>query len=298
MSEKPKPFGSVLTAMVTPFRDDLTVDFDKAAELAADLVALGNDGLVINGTTGESATTTPEEKIQLLKTVRSAVGDNIRIIAGVGTNDTYKTIENAIAAERVGVDGLLVVCPYYNKPPQEGLYQHFISVANATGLGIMLYDIPGRSGVAISSETLLRLAEHPRILANKDAKGDLYQSSVVMSQSDLVYYSGEDALNLPLLSIGAVGFVSVTGHLVADRLREMLRAFESGNHEHARTINDSLVPVTTGVMTKLGGAIMVKAALDLLGRSGGGAVRLPYVVADQMQREELREYLRLGGFDL
>ncbi|MEN9923221.1 MAG: 4-hydroxy-tetrahydrodipicolinate synthase, partial [Actinomycetota bacterium] len=298
MSEKPKPFGSVLTAMVTPFRDDLTVDFDKAAELAADLVALGNDGLVINGTTGESATTTPEEKIQLLKTVRSAVGGNIRIIAGVGTNDTYKTIENAIAAERVGVDGLLVVCPYYNKPPQEGLYQHFISVANATGLGIMLYDIPGRSGVAISSETLLRLAEHPRILANKDAKGDLYQSSVVMSQSDLVYYSGEDALNLPLLSIGAVGLVSVTGHLVADRLREMLRAFESGNHEYARTINDSLVPVTTGVMTKLGGAIMVKAALDLLGRSGGGAVRLPYVVADQTQREELREYLRLGGFDL
>lgn len=298
MSTKNKPFGSVLTAMVTPFRDDLSVDFDAAAELAQDLVALGNDGLVINGTTGESATTSKEEKIELLKTVRRAVGDNVRIIAGVGTNDTYKTIENARHAEAAGVDGLLVVCPYYNKPPQEGLYQHFVAVANATGLDVMLYDIPGRSGVAISSETLLRLSEHPRIVANKDAKGDLYQSSIVLSQSDLVYYSGEDALNLPLLSIGAVGFVSVTGHLIADRLKEMLIAYESGNVARASEINDSLVPITTGVMTKLGGAIMVKAALDLLGRKGGGAVRLPYVVANDEYRVELRENLRQGGLSL
>lgn len=298
MSTKNKPFGSVLTAMVTPFRDDLSVDFDAAAELAVDLVALGNDGLVINGTTGESATTSIEEKIELLKTVRRAVGDNVRIIAGVGTNDTYKTIENARLAESAGVDGLLVVCPYYNKPPQEGLYQHFVAVANATGLDVMLYDIPGRSGVAISSETLLRLSEHPRIVANKDAKGDLYQSSIVMSQSDMVYYSGEDALNLPLLSIGAVGFVSVTGHLIADRLKSMLSAFESGDVVRAAEINQSLVPITTGVMTKLGGAIMVKAALDLLGRKGGGAVRLPYVIADDSHRAELREYLRQGGLSL
>jgi len=298
MSTKNKPFGSVLTAMVTPFRDDLSVDFDAAAELALDLVALGNDGLVINGTTGESATTSIEEKIELLKTVRRAVGDNVRIIAGVGTNDTYKTIENTRLAESAGVDGLLVVCPYYNKPPQEGLYQHFVAVANATGLDVMLYDIPGRSGVAISSETLLRLSEHPRIVANKDAKGDLYQSSIVMSQSDMVYYSGEDALNLPLLSIGAVGFVSVTGHLIADRLKAMLSAFESGDVVRAAEINHSLVPITTGVMTKLGGAIMVKAALDLLGRKGGGAVRLPYVIADDSHRAELREYLRQGGLSL
>ena len=298
MQSASKPFGSVLTAMVTPFRDDLSVDFDAAAELAQDLVALGNDGLIINGTTGESATTSNDEKIELLKTVRRAVGDNIQIVAGVGTNDTYKTIENARLAQSAGVDGLLVVCPYYNKPPQEGLYQHFMAVANATGLDVMLYDIPGRSGVAISSETLIRLAEHPRIVANKDAKGDLYQSSVVLSQSNLVYYSGEDALNLPLLSIGAVGFVSVTGHLIADRLKAMLNAFEAGDVIRAQEINQSLVPVTTGVMTKLGGAIMVKAALDLLGRKGGGQVRLPYVVADEKHRNELREYLRLGGFSL
>lgn len=284
--------------MVTPFRDDLSVDLDAAAELAHDLVALGNDGLVINGTTGESATTSNEEKIELLKTVRRAVGDNVRIIAGVGTNDTYKTIENARLAEAAGVDGLLVVCPYYNKPPQEGLYQHFVAVANSTGLDVMLYDIPGRSGVAIGSETLVRLSEHPRIVANKDAKGDLYQSSLVMSQSDMVYYSGEDALNLPLLSIGAVGFVSVTGHLIADRLKAMLSAFESGDVQMATQINNSLVPITTGVMTKLGGAIMVKAALDLLGRKGGGAVRLPYVIANDSHRAELREYLRQGGLSL
>lgn len=284
--------------MVTPFRDDLSVDLDAAAELAHDLVALGNDGLVINGTTGESATTSNEEKIELLKTVRRAVGDNVRIIAGVGTNDTYKTIENARLAEAAGVDGLLVVCPYYNKPPQEGLYQHFVAVANSTGLDVMLYDIPGRSGVAIGSETLVRLSEHPRIVANKDAKGDLYQSSLVMSQSDMVYYSGEDALNLPLLSIGAVGFVSVTGHLIADRLKAMLSAFESGDVQMATEINNSLVPITTGVMTKLGGAIMVKAALDLLGRKGGGAVRLPYVIANDSHRAELREYLRQGGLSL
>ncbi|MGA0857339.1 MAG: 4-hydroxy-tetrahydrodipicolinate synthase [Candidatus Nanopelagicales bacterium] len=298
MSTHNKPFGSVLTAMVTPFRDDLSVDLDAAAELAHDLVALGNDGLVINGTTGESATTSNEEKIELLKTVRRAVGDNVRIIAGVGTNDTYKTIENARLAEAAGVDGLLVVCPYYNKPPQEGLYQHFVAVANSTGLDVMLYDIPGRSGVAIGSETLVRLSEHPRIVANKDAKGDLYQSSLVMSQSDMVYYSGEDALNLPLLSIGAVGFVSVTGHLIADRLKAMLSAFESGDVQMATQINNSLVPITTGVMTKLGGAIMVKAALDLLGRKGGGAVRLPYVIANDSHRAELREYLRQGGLSL
>jgi len=298
MSHQKKPFGSVLTAMVTPFCSDLTVDFDAAAELAQDLVALGNDGLVINGTTGESATTTPEEKIELLKVVRRAVGDNIRVIAGVGTNDTYKTIENARAAEKAGADGLLVVCPYYNKPPQEGLYQHFIAVANATGLDVMMYDIPGRSGVAISTETLIRLSQHPRIVDNKDAKGDLYQSSVVISQSDLAYYSGDDALNLPLLSIGAIGFVSVTGHLIADRLKAMLSAYESGDTSQATEINATLIPVTTGVMTKLGGAIMVKAALDILGRTGGGAVRLPYIVADDDHRSELRESLRQGGFRL
>ena len=284
--------------MVTPFTAQGALDVDAAARLAADLVELGNDGLVISGTTGESPTTSDAEKEALLRAVLEAVGDRATVVAGVGTNDTEHTIELARAAEAAGAHALLVVTPYYNKPPQEGLHAHFTAVADATGLPVMLYDIPGRSGVPIATETLLRLAEHPRIVANKDAKGDLFAAQQVLRGSDLVYYSGDDALNLPLLAVGAAGFVSVTGHLVADRLRAMLEAYLSGEVEKAREINDGLVPVTTGVMTRTQGAIMVKAALDLLGRTGGGPLRLPLVAATDAQRERLREDLREGGFDL
>ncbi|MGN6333943.1 MAG: 4-hydroxy-tetrahydrodipicolinate synthase [Motilibacteraceae bacterium] len=292
------PFGRVLTAMVTPFTPDGALDVDGAARLASDLVDLGNDGLVISGTTGESPTTSDAEKEALLRAVLEAVGGRATVVAGVGTNDTEHTIELARAAEAAGAHALLVVTPYYNKPPQEGLRAHFTAVADATGLPVMLYDIPGRSGVPIATETLLRLAEHPRIVANKDAKGDLFAAQQVLHGSDLVYYSGDDALNLPLLAVGAAGFVSVTGHLVADRLRAMVEAYLSGEVEKAREINDGLVPVTTGVMTRTQGAIMVKAALDLLGRAGGGSLRLPLVAATDAQREQLRTDLREGGFDL
>ncbi|MGN6244185.1 MAG: 4-hydroxy-tetrahydrodipicolinate synthase [Motilibacteraceae bacterium] len=292
------PFGRVLTAMVTPFTADGALDVDAAARLATDLVDLGNDGLVISGTTGESPTTSDAEKEALLRAVLEAVGERATVVAGVGTNDTEHTIELARAAEAAGAHALLVVTPYYNKPPQDGLRAHFTAVADATALPVMLYDIPGRSGVPIATETLLRLAEHPRIVANKDAKGDLFAAQQVLHGSDLVYYSGDDALNLPLLAVGAVGFVSVTGHLVADRLRAMVEAYLSGEVGKAREINDGLVPVTTGVMTRTQGAIMVKAALDLLGRAGGGALRLPLVAATEAQREQLRTDLREGGFDL
>ena len=292
------PFGRVLTAMVTPFTADGDLDLDAAAVLAGDLVALGNDGIVVNGTTGESPTTTDAEKAELLRVVRDAVGEQAFVLAGVGTNDTAHTLELAREAEKIGVDGLLVVTPYYNKPPQSGLLAHFTAVADATGLPVLLYDIPGRSGVAIATETLLRLAEHPRIVANKDAKGDLFAAQQVMHASDLVYYSGDDALNLPLLAVGATGFVRATGHAVADRLRAMLEAYDRGDVAAAREINDGLVPVTTGIMTRTQGAIMVKASLDLLGRAGGGALRLPLVAADDAQRDVLRDDLRAGGFAL
>lgn len=292
------PFGRVLTAMVTPFTADGALDLDAAARLAGDLVDLGNDGLVVSGTTGESPTTSDAEKEALLRAVLEAVGDRATVVAGVGTNDTEHTVELARSAEAAGAHALLVVTPYYNKPPQEGLRAHFTAVADATGLPVMLYDIPGRSGVPIATETLLRLAEHPRIVANKDAKGDLFAAQQVLHGSDLVYYSGDDALNLPLLAVGATGFVSVTGHLVADRLRAMVEAYLSGEVEKAREINDGLVPVTTGVMTRTQGAIMVKAALDLLGRAGGGSLRLPLVSATDAQRDQLRTDLREGGFDL
>ena len=292
-------FGTVLTAMVTPFNSDGTkLDLDAAAQLANDLVNLGNNGLVVNGTTGESPTTDEHEKLELLKVVINAVGDRARVVAGAGSNDTAHSILLAKDAEKAGAHGLLVVTPYYNKPPQAGIYAHMIAVADATDLPVMVYDIPGRAGVPIQNETMLKLAEHPRILANKDAKGDTWAASQIMAQSDLAYYSGDDPLNLALLALGAVGVVSVTGHIVADRHKQMVEAIENNDVHTARKINESLVPITEGIMTRAGGAIMVKAALDQLGRAGGGSLRLPLVSATPEQRKVLKEDLIKGGFSL
>jgi 4-hydroxy-tetrahydrodipicolinate synthase len=298
MSKQPdpdRPFGRVLTAMVTPFTADGDLDERAAAQLAQDLVDLGNDGLVVNGTTGESATTSDVEKERLLRVVLGAVGDRAYVVAGVGTNDTRHSIELTQAAEKAGAHGLLVVTPYYNKPPQESLVAHFSTIADATRLPVMLYDIPARTGVALSTETLLRLAEHPQIVANKDAKGDLFASQQVLAGSDLVYYSGDDALNLPLLAVGAVGVVSVIGHIVADRLAAMVAAHEAGKVQLAQDLNDELVPVVVGLMTRTQGVIAVKAALQLLGRSGGGALRLPLLPLDEKGRAVLHASLIDGG---
>lgn len=292
-------FGTVLTAMVTPFTPNgQKIDFDKAAELASDLVDLGNNGLVINGTTGESPTTDEHEKLELLKVVIAAVGHRAKIVAGAGSNDTAHSILLARDAEKAGAHGLLVVTPYYNKPPQPGIYAHMVAVADSTDLPVMVYDIPGRAGVAITNETMLQLSQHSKIIANKDAKGDLWAASQIMAQSNLAYYSGDDPLNLALLAVGAVGVVSVTGHLVADRHKLMVEAMHNNDVHAAREINRSLIPITEGIMTKAGGAIMVKSALDLLGRVGGGPVRLPLVTATDDQKRVLREDLSKGGFSL
>src|SRR3954471_12286482 len=198
-----RPFGCVLSAMVTPLADDGTIDLAGAQELAASLVDRGaHDGLVIAGTTGESPTVTDSEQRAVLEAVIDAVGDRAAVVAGVGTNDTEHTIEKARDAERLGAAGLLVVTPYYNKPPQSGLLRHFTAVADASGLPVMLYDIPHRSGVPIDTETLVRLADHGRTVAVKDAKGDLTATSWVTSRTGLAYYSGEDALTLPALAVG------------------------------------------------------------------------------------------------
>jgi 4-hydroxy-tetrahydrodipicolinate synthase len=292
-------FGTVLTAMVTPFNADGTkIDFAAAAQLANDLVDLGNNGLVVNGTTGESPTTDEHEKLELLKVVLDAVGNRARIIAGAGSNDTAHSVLLAKDAAKAGAHGLLVVTPYYNKPPQAGIFAHMIAVADSTDLPVMVYDIPGRSGVAISNDTMLQLSEHPKILANKDAKGDIWAASQIMAQSDLAYYSGDDPLNLALLSVGAIGVVSVTGHVVADRHKQMVEAIQNNDVQTARKINESLVPITEGIMTRAGGAIMVKASLDLLGRVGGGSLRLPLVPATPEQRKVLKADLIKGGFSL
>ncbi|MBB4890712.1 4-hydroxy-tetrahydrodipicolinate synthase [Streptomyces netropsis] len=290
------PFGRVLTAMVTPFTPEGALDLDGAQRLATHLVDAGNDGLVVNGTTGESPTTSDAEKAQLVRAVVEAVGDRAHVVAGAGTNDTAHSIELARAAEQAGAHGLLVVTPYYNKPPQEGLYRHFTAVADATGLPVMLYDIPGRSGVPINTETIVRLADHPRIVANKDAKGDLGRASWAIARSGLAWYSGDDMLNLPLLSVGAAGFVSVVGHVVAPELRALLEAHRSGDVTKATEIHQRLLPVFTG-MFRTQGVITTKAALALQGLPAG-PLRLPLVELSPEETEQLKRDLSAGGVQL
>jgi 4-hydroxy-tetrahydrodipicolinate synthase len=292
------PFGRMLTAMITPFTADGALDAEGAARLATYLVdEMGNDGLIISGTTGESPTTSDEEKDRLLRAVVEAVGDRAAVVAGVGTYDTAHSRELAQQAERAGADGLLVVTPYYNKPPQEGLVAHFTAVADATGLPVILYDIPGRTGTAIATTTMVRLAQHPRIVAVKDAKGDFRAGSEVMAATDLVFYSGDDILNLPWLSVGAAGFVSVIGHVAGDRLHEMIDAYLAGRVTEARQIHLDLLPVVVGIMTRTQGAIMTKAALRLLGLPGG-VTRSPLIDATEPQIEQLRTDLVAGGVKL
>jgi 4-hydroxy-tetrahydrodipicolinate synthase len=291
------PFGRMLTAMITPFAGNGAVDYEGAARLAGYLIdEMRNDGLVISGTTGESPTTSDAEKARLLATVLEAVGDRAIVVAGVGTNDTEHSCELARRAEQEGAHGLLVVTPYYNKPPQSGLIAHFSRVADTTGLPTMLYDIPGRTGTPIGVETLARLAEHPRIVAVKDAKGDFGAGSWVMARTPLVFYSGDDMLNLPWLSVGATGFVSVVGHVAGDRLHEMIDAYTAGQVAEARRLHRELLPVYTGIFRSQG-VILTKAALGLLGLPSG-PVRLPLSDATPAEIEQLREDLTTGGVKL
>jgi 4-hydroxy-tetrahydrodipicolinate synthase len=285
----------MLTAMITPMTPDGGVDYAGAARLASYLVDdMRNDGLVISGTTGEAPTTTDEEKERLLRAVIEAVGDRATVVAGVGTYDTAHTCAAARQAERAGADALLVVTPYYNKPPQAGLVAHFTKVADSTGLPVILYDIPGRTGTPIATESLIQLSEHPRIVAVKDAKADLGAGSQVMLATDLIFYSGEDMLNLPWLSLGAAGFISVVGHVAGDRLHDMIDAYLAGRVSQARQIHLDLLPVIIGIMTRTQGAIATKAALGLLGLPGG-PVRGPLIDMTLAQVEQLRTDLVAGG---
>jgi len=298
MSTDPaRPFGRVLTAMVTPLADDGTIDLAGAQELAAHLVdRCAHDGLVVAGTTGESPTVTDAEQRAVLEAVLDAVGDRATVVAGVGTNDTAHSIDKARDAERLGAHGLLVVTPYYNKPPQAGLLKHFTAVADSTDLPVMLYDIPPRTVVPIEVETLVRAAEHPRIVAVKDAKADLGAVSWTLARTDLAYYSGDDMLNLPLLALGAVGVVSVIGHLAGARLAELITAVESGDLVKARAVNEALLPLYTGIF-RTQGVILVKAALRELGLPAG-PVRPPLVDATPDQVAQLRTDLAAGGISL
>jgi 4-hydroxy-tetrahydrodipicolinate synthase len=290
------PFGRLLTAMITPFKDDLTIDWAGVEKLAVHLHGTGHDGIVVNGTTGEAPTTSDEEKVEIIKVVRKATGGKLKIIAGAGNNETSHSVEQAKLAADAGADGLLVVTPYYNKPPQAGIEAHFRAMADATNVPVMLYDIPGRTGIAIEPDTICRLAEHKNIVALKDAKGDVASTSWVIKRSGIPVYSGDDILNLPLLSVGAVGFVSVCGHTVGARLREMLDYWFAGKPEQALQIHQELLPVFTGTF-RTQGAILTKAALNLMGLPGG-KVRLPLVDATASQISQLKDDLSNGGIKL
>ena len=290
------PFGRLITAMITPFAKDGSIDWDGVATLANHLADHGHDAIAVNGTTGEAPTTKSSEKLEIIKVVKSTVGSRVKVLSGAGDNETSYTVEQAKRSADAGADGLLIVTPYYNKPPQAGIEAHFKAVASATELPIMMYDIPGRTGVEIESDTIVRLFELPNIVALKDAKGNLAATSDVIARCGIPVYSGDDILNLPFLSIGAVGFVSVCGHTVGNEIKEMLNAWFAGDTARALEIHQKLIPVFKGTF-KTQGAILTKAAMNLMGLPGG-TTRLPLVDATPAQIATLREDLIAGGVQL
>ncbi|HXO82204.1 MAG TPA: 4-hydroxy-tetrahydrodipicolinate synthase [Mycobacterium sp.] len=285
--------GTLLTAMVTPFAPDGSLDLPAAARLANHLVDSGCDGLVISGTTGESPTTTDAEKLALLRAVLEAVGDRARVIAGAGSYDTAHSVHLAKACAAEGAHGLLVVTPYYSRPPQAGLIAHFTAVADATPLPVLLYDIPPRSVVPIEFETLRVLAAHPNIVGVKDAKGDLHGGMQLMAETGLAYYSGDDVLNLPWLAMGATGFISVISHLATGQLRDLLSAFASGDVTTARKINVAIAPLSNA-MSRLGGVTLSKTGLRLQGIEVGDP-RLPQMPATAEQIDALAADMRAAS---
>jgi 4-hydroxy-tetrahydrodipicolinate synthase len=292
-----RPFGRLISAMITPFHADGSLDLDGAARLATYMIdEQRNDALIISGTAGESPTTTDVEKDLLLRAVVEAVGDRAHVLAGVGTNDTRHTIELAVMAEKAGADGLLVVTPYYNKPPQAGLIAHFTAVADASGLPIAIYDIPHRAGVPIDTETLVRLAEHPRIVAVKDAKDDVTATSWVTRRTDLAFYCGSDPLTLPMLAVGAVGIVGTSTHFIGPETKAMIEAYEAGDVRTATDLHHRLLPLFTGIF-RTQGVMLTKAGLAMLGLPSG-PVRLPLVEASEAERAQLRADAAAAGIDL
>jgi len=284
-------FGRVITAMVTPFKKDLTINFDQVKKLARHLVQSGSDGLVVSGTTGESPTLNRDEKIELFRVVVEEVGGDAVVIAGTGGNNTAAAVELTKAAEKVGVDAVLQVCPYYNKPSQEGLYQHFKAIAASTNLPVMLYNIPGRTSVNLLPQTLVRLAEIENITAIKESSGSLDQVSELRRSLPDYFdvYSGDDSMTLPIMALGGKGIVSVASHIVGPQLQEMVNAFTSGNVTVAAKIHQTLYPVFKVLFITTSPA-PVKAALNMLGWKVG-LPRLPLVDITESERETLQKVL-------
>ena len=285
------PFGRVLTAMVTPMSPGGEIDDKGTDSLVDHLLATGHDGIVVNGTTGESSTLSDNESLEMVRRVKQRAGERAKVVAGVGSNDTRHAVQMAGLAAEAGADALLLVSPYYNKPTQAGLVAHCRAVADTTDLPVMLYDIPARTGIPFTTDTLITLAEHPNIAAVKDAKGDHWASTHVMAATDLLLFSGADEVNLPLLALGATGVVSVVGHVAGEQYAAMVAAVDRGDLAEARAIHTSLIPVVDVLMTTSQGAIMAKAALVELGVIESATVRLPLVESPPEHLELLRSAL-------
>lgn len=284
-------FGNVVTAMVTPFDRKGNLDLAKTTELVNYLLDNGTDALVVAGTTGESPTLTTEEKVALFRHVVSVVNGRVPVIAGTGTNNTRASIELTKRAEEAGVDAVMLVSPYYNKPNQEGLYQHFKAIAESTSLPVMLYNVPGRTAVSLAPETVIRLAEIPNIVAVKEASGNLDAMAEIIERTpdDFLLYSGDDSLTLPVLAIGGAGVVSVASHIIGDEMQRMIRAFQAGDHQQAAALHCRWLPLMKGLFAAPS-PVPVKTALQLCGLDVG-AVRLPLVPLTEQERNELQRLL-------
>ncbi|WP_053383605.1 4-hydroxy-tetrahydrodipicolinate synthase [Leucobacter celer] len=302
MAIQENPFGQVLVALVTPFQADGEVDWTATEKHIDDCIASGADGIVVTGTTGETSTLTDPEKIKLVEVAKSVSSGRAKVITGGGSNETAHAIELYRASEKAGADGVMIVTPYYNKPTQAGLLTHFRMVADATELPVILYDIPGRTGVPIKYETILRLAKHPNILAVKDAKGDFSEVSRVLNQTDLLYFSGDDANVLPHLSIGATGLIGVTANIAAAPYRAIIDAVNVGDLHTARDMHQRLEPLVRAVMTHVPGTVAAKYILHGLGRIGSPRVRLPLVGPEEWEAALIEDELALvtdvPGIDL
>ncbi len=286
-SENMIDFGKVATAMVTPFDHKGNIDFEKTTQLINYLISNGSDALVIAGTTGESPTLSTEEKLALFRHSVKVVDGRVPVVAGTGSNNTYASIELTKKAEEIGVDAIMIVAPYYNKPNQEGLYQHFKTIAESTELPVMLYNIPGRSVINISVDTIVRLAELPNVVALKDASGDLDAMTAIIAQTsdDFALYSGDDGLTLPVLAIGGTGIISVASHIIGNEMQEMVKLYESGNPKEAAKIHQRIVPVMKSLFAAPS-PTPVKTALQLKGLDVG-SVRLPLVPLTEEERQTL-----------
>lgn len=289
-----RPFGTVLTAMVTPMHDDGSLDIDGAITLAKHLLDHGSDGLVISGTTGEAPTTHAPEKAELTAALVEAVGDRATLIAGAGSNDTAHAVMMAEQAAEAGVDGVLALVPYYSKPSQKGIVAHLSAIAGATDLPVMLYDIPGRTGVALTDESFDSLAQIDTIVANKDATGDVAAATDRIERTGLAWYSGDDPLTLEFLRAGAVGVVSVSAHVAGQRIAAMIAAHDAGDTAAADRLHEELLPVHDAIFTGPGAA-NAKAAMELLGVIPGRHMRLPLLPLDDDEYASLAAALRAGG---